>query len=434
MTSKSSAAVEKTLRERRHWSEDRARIRLYSGAGLLCLVGVIVLWWYLHFLAANPKVGPIGLDFLPFWGASHFVLQGHPLDAYNVEIMSRAQIAALPYAEKMGGYMPWLYPPVMMLLLAPIALLPFAYAYVVYACIGYGAYYATLRRTAPWRDARLPTLGFPGAFIVLLAGQIALYTTAIAGASLVLLRKWPVLSGVFAGLLFIKPHIALLFPLALLCARQWRALAACVATVAFTTALAAAVFGAEVYAVFLHATDFARQSVVSGNAQIARVPTFFVTARMLGAPVILAAVVHGVVALAAVAVMADFWRRPGAFALRAATLVCASTLVSPYLYDYDLAILALVIAWYVRDGLARGWLRGEREWLVVLWLTPALGLFGVLHVGFQFMPFITLATLLMLCRRRRRLAHVPDGPDAFDVPHGSAAVRRTAGTTPAFTR
>ncbi|WP_287497501.1 glycosyltransferase 87 family protein [Pandoraea sp. CB10b_02] len=153
MTSKSSAAVEKTLRERRHWSEDRARIRLYSGAGLLCLVGVIVLWWYLHFLAANPKVGPIGLDFLPFWGASHFVLQGHPLDAYNVEIMSRAQIAALPYAEKMGGYMPWLYPPVMMLLLAPIALLPFAYAYVVYACIGYGAYYATLRRTAPWRAA-----------------------------------------------------------------------------------------------------------------------------------------------------------------------------------------------------------------------------------------------------------------------------------------
>jgi hypothetical protein len=434
MTSKSSAAVEGTPREHRHWSDDRARIRLYSGAGVLCLVGVIVVWWYLHFVVANPKIGPIGLDFLPFWGASHFVLQGHPLDAYNVEIMSRAQIAAFPYAGKMGGYMPWLYPPVMMLFLAPIALLPFPYAYLVYACIGYGVYYAALRRTAPWGDARLPTLGFPGAFIVLLAGQIALYTTAIAGASLVLLRRRPVLSGIFAGLLFIKPHVAVLFPLALLCARQWRALAACIATVTVTTALAAAVFGIEVYPVFLHAADFARQNVVTGNAQIARMPTFFITARMLGAPVMVAAIVHGIVAIGAVAVTIDFWRRPGIFALRAATLVCATTLVSPYLYDYDLALLALVIAWYVRDGLARGWLRGEREWLVVLWLTPLFGLFGVLHIGFQFMPFITLATLAMLCRRRRRLAHVPDRSDRFDIHADDAAPRPPTGTTPAFPR
>ncbi|AVF38452.1 hypothetical protein AL486_00995 [Pandoraea apista] len=437
MTSKPSTVVEAAPRDRRHWSDDRARIRLYSGAGLFFAIAVGVAWWYQHSYLPTPKIGPVGLDFLPFWGASHFVLQGHPLDAYNIELMTRVQIAGQPWAEKLGGVMPWLYPPVAMLLLAPVALLSFTYAYTGYACVGFALYYAALRRTAPWRDARLPTVGFPGVLVVILAGQISLYTTGLAGFSLAMLRKRPVWAGVLTGLLFIKPHLALLFPLAFLCARQWRALTACVVTVIGTTALAAAVFGPDVYPAFLHATAFARQSIVDGTAQIARVPTFFVTARMLGASLLMAAVIHGGVALCAVAAMIDFWRRPTAFALRAAMLVCATTLVSPYLYDYDLAILALVIAWYVRDGIARGWLRGEREWLVVLWLTPLCGLLGVQHIGFQFMPFITLTTLALLWRRRRRLAHVPDLPDVPDTSHTSGSLisrRRSSATAPAFTR
>ncbi|VVE30996.1 glycosyltransferase family 87 protein [Pandoraea cepalis] len=443
MASKPSAVDEVVSIERRHWSDDRARIRLYSGAGLLVTLAVFAIWSYQHFFVVPPKLGPIGLDFLPFWGASYFVLHGHPLDAYNVDLMTHAQMAAQPWTANLGGILPWLYPPVMMILLAPVALLPFAYAYGAYACIGFVLYYAALRRTAPWRDARLPTVSFPGVLLVIAAGQIALYTTALAGFSLLLLRKRPAWAGALAGLLFVKPHVALLFPLAFLCAREWRALTACVVTVIGSTLLAGAVFGLDVYPTFLHATALARQSLVDGEAQLARMPTFFVMARMLGAPVTLAAIVHAGVALGAVAAMIDVWRRPAAFALRAATLVCATTLVSPYLYDYDLAMLSLVIAWYARDGIARGWLRGEREWLVVLWLTPAFGLIGVLPIGFQFMPLITLATLAMLWRRRRRLAHVPEMSDVPAVSHvavpphcvdPACADRRASATAPVPTR
>ncbi|OJY22419.1 glycosyltransferase family 87 protein [Pandoraea sp. 64-18] len=443
MASKPSAVDEVASSERRHWSDDRARIRLYSGAGLFVTLAVFAIWSYQHFFVVPPKLGPIGLDFLPFWGASYFVLHGHPLDAYNVDLMTSAQMAAQPWTAKLGGIMPWLYPPVMMILLAPVALLPFSYAYAAYACIGFGLYYAALRRTAPWRDARLPTMSFPGVLLVIAAGQIALYTTALAGFSLLLLRKRPAWAGALAGLLFVKPHVALLFPLAFLCAREWRALAACIAVGIGSTLLAGVVFGLDVYPTFLHATALARQSLVDGEARLARMPTFFVMARMLGAPVTLAAIVHAGVALGAVAAMIDVWRRPAAFALRAATLVCATTLVSPYLYDYDLAMLSLVIAWYVRDGIARGWLRGEREWLVVLWLTPAFGLIGVPPLGFQFMPLITLATLAMLWRRRRRLAHVPEMSDVPAVSHVAVpphavdpafADRRASATAPAPTR
>ncbi len=126
MASKPSAVDEVASSERRHWSDDRARIRLYSGAGLFVTLAVFAIWSYQHFFVVPPKLGPIGLDFLPFWGASYFVLHGHPLDAYNVDLMTSAQMAAQPWTAKLGGIMPWLYPPVMMILLAPVALLPVA--------------------------------------------------------------------------------------------------------------------------------------------------------------------------------------------------------------------------------------------------------------------------------------------------------------------
>ncbi len=53
----------------------------------------------------------------------------------------------------------------------------------------------------------------------------AFITAALIGFSLVFLERRPWLSGIFLGLLTYKPHIGVLFPLALLASRNWRALA-----------------------------------------------------------------------------------------------------------------------------------------------------------------------------------------------------------------
>ncbi|MET5116487.1 DUF2029 domain-containing protein, partial [Burkholderia pseudomallei] len=55
------------------------------------------------------------------------------------------------------------------------------------------------------------------------------------------------------------------------------------------------------------------------------------------------------------------WRGACALALRSAALVCASLLVSPFLYDSDLAWYASVIAWGVRHAHAEGWRPLERD-------------------------------------------------------------------------
>lgn len=411
----------RTPRHDAHWLDNLARIRLYSLAALLCLIGVIGVWLYQHFIAENPRFGPLALDYMPFWGASHLTLQGHWFDAYNVDIMARVETAEVPFAAKMGGYMPWLYPPVMMLLVAPASLLPFGPSYLCYATLGIAIYLCAMRLTTPWRTALLPVIAFPALMLVLISGQATGYTAGLAGLSLGLLRRHPIWAGIFSGLLFVKPHLALLLPLAFLCAGYWRALIACIVTVIVTNAIAALVFGIDIFPTFLAATKYAQWSISTGNAITARVPSFFSMARMLGAPLIVSFTLQALSALVAVAVLIDFWRKPCSFELRAAVLVCATFLVSPYLYDYDMLWFALLIGWWVRDGLARGWLRGEREWLLLLWITPILGLLVVVHIDFQFLPFITLATLAMLWRRRRQLARLPYATQ--DLPPPSPAAR-----------
>ena len=89
----------------------------------------------------------------------------------------------------------------------------------------------------------------------------------------------------------------------------------------------------------------------------------------------------------------------------------ATFLVSPYLFDYDLAWLAFPIAWLALGGLRDGWLRGDREVLVAAWLLPLLMLPIVKAVPIQIGPWVLGALLLVIMRRaarnQRRAARSP---------------------------
>ena len=255
---------------------------------------------------------------------------------------------------------------------------------------------------------------FPGAALVLVCGQNGLLTAAIAGLGLVLLRRQPVIAGICLGLLCIKPHLAVLFPLALLCSRSWRALAAMAATAAVILVVSVLAFGTGTLAAFLHNAGMIAGLVESGRAALARIPTVFALATLTHVPAAWAYAAQGAVALVAAAAVCNAWGRECSLQLRAAVLICASLLVSPYLFDYDLTWLGVLIAWCVRHGLARGWKRYEREWLVGLWLLPIAGVFVVMQLKFQFMPLVIATTLWMLMRRiaqERREPAVLEGGD-----------------------
>ena len=76
------------------------------------------------------------------------------------------------------------------------------------------------------------------------------------------------------------------------------------------------------------------------------------------------------VAVAAVVASVWAWRKDLPFELRAAILRLATTLITPYLLDYDLVLLALPIAWLVIDGREHGFLPWEKTMLFALWMLP----------------------------------------------------------------
>jgi len=382
----------------RHWL-GQDRLRVYSMAALACYAAYFAIWFVRASVLKVEGVFPLGGDFLVFWSAAKLVLQGDPLAVYDVAVLHKLELATVPLVATTQGLLPWFYPPTFLPFVLPFGFLPYGLAVLVFFAVSVGCFLWVVSRIVPWRQAWLPCVAFPGIAVVMATGQNALLFAACAGLALTLLRSRPLAAGMLLALLTVKPQLVLMVPVALVCARAWKTLAAMAATSLVMTALALVVFGPESFAAFLHNAAFARSAVESGAVHLERMPTLFAMAKMLHGGAILAYGLQVIGAIAACAVVAYAWSRPCAFALQAAALLTASMLASPYLYDYDLAFLGLAIAWLATYGWRQEWLPGERELLILLWLLPLGGMLLIGRIGFQGMPIILLLALAHIARR-----------------------------------
>jgi hypothetical protein len=388
-------------RRRPHWL-GRRRVRIYAAAGLACQLLFAGIYLYRLYVLRHPGLSPLALDFLPAWSASWLALHGHGADAWQLARLAAIEQSVVPSLRETGGQLPWLYPPSALLLVQPVALLPYPVAAAVWSGGTWLCFVAAIRAIVPRGDAAFLAAAFPAALLAAAMGQSSLLTAALAATGLMLLRRQPFVAGICFGLLFIKPHLALLFPLALVCGRAWRALAAWLGTVVLLFALGVIAFGTDALSAFVANVGMMARYVESGPAPLARMPTFFAMARLLHAPIALAYAAQAASALLAAGVVVIAWTRESAYALRAAALIGASLLVSPYLYDYDLTWYAVFAAWLARHALARGWRAGERECVAALWLMPLAGLLVVSRVPLQFLSLATLSALALVMARVSR--------------------------------
>ncbi|QRQ86756.1 glycosyltransferase family 87 protein [Cupriavidus oxalaticus] len=382
-----------------HWL-DGERFRLYTKVALLCYVLYFGGWTLRACVLKVPGVFAPGADFVVFWSAARLALTQGAAAPYDHDLLRQMELAAVPGLAIGDGVLPWLYPPTYLLYVLPLGLLSYGMATVVFFSGGACWYGWALCRTLP-RNAWLAGLAFPGIAVVLATGQNALWLAGCAGLALACLRTRPLLAGMLLGLVTVKPHLALMFPVALLCARAWPALGAMIATAMALASVSLLAFGIEPFTAFLGNATVAREAVEQGAALLPRMPTVFAAVKMLSGGVMLPYVVHGTVAAAALAAVVYAWSRPCSYALRAAVVISAGLLVSPYLYDYDLAFLGLAIAWLGPHAWRNGWLRGERELLLLLWLLPLCGLVVGARIGIQPMPLGLIAALALAVWRIR---------------------------------
>ncbi|RQR78575.1 glycosyltransferase family 87 protein [Burkholderia sp. Bp9015] len=397
-----------------HWL-NRDRVRLYAAAVLLTELLFLCVYLARVHGSHTSVPGPLAQDLAPIWSAARLAAHGHAIDAWHFPSLFAIEKLAIPTMNAADGSLPWLYPPTMLLFVLPLGWLPYMFALVLWIGVTYALFAVTIRATVQRDAALLCALAFPGAFLTVIVGQTSLLSATLAGCGLLMLNRRPVISGICFGLLTMKPQMAILFPLALLCAAQWRALAAWAVTIAGGFALSTLAFGLGAWFAFAHGIHDAAQLVGAGHARLARMPTVFALATLAGWPAYVARGLQLLSAAAAAIAVVYAWRGACSYALRAATLACACLIVSPYLYDYDLTWYGLVIAWYARYAWTHGWRRFDREWLLLMWVMPLAGLVLVPHLSFQFMPLVTLASLALLVSRIAQERHdVPSMPDARD--------------------
>jgi len=353
---------------RKHWLNP-ARIRFYSGVMLAFFLAIAFgVVWYSNLV--DPRGYDIITDLTVFWSASHLALAGHASDAY---LLTKIREAELVFYPNVQGNFGWFYPPSFYLLILPLGLLPYIPAYLLFM-LSTLMFYVFVVRSIIWnREAGWVLASFSGIWMNLLRGQNGFLTAALAGMALLQLEKRPIASGVLIGMLSIKPHLALMFPVALIAIGAWRTLIAAFFSALVTLAMGMAVLGVDTLPAWIHSLDIARQFTENnGPAYWVHMPTIFAFCRLLGASLAVSYTAHIFVALAAMASLWWVWRHCHEHSLRAAMLTTATLLISPYVLEYDLTWLALPVAWLTAYSLQQGWQRGERWIMILIWLLPLL--------------------------------------------------------------
>ena len=386
----------------------RRRLIAYSVIFVAVYVVVFGVWLAASNGGIDPNGKPVGPDFINVWAAGTLALIEQPAGAYDYNVHHAAQKAAFDGAQV--PYFGWHYPPMFLLLALPLALLPYLASLGVWLLATLGLFLLTVYRILPRREALLPALAFPGVFVNLGHGQNGFLTAALLGGGLLLLERRPMLAGVLFGLLTYKPQFGLLIPLVLLFSRRWDTIIMAGGTAALVAMASLLLFGPETWIAFIDSLALTREVIVEqGVTGWHKIMSVFAAARMWGADIELAYLAQAAVAVCAAATVLRLWTPAVPHGLKCAALVAATPLLTPYVLDYDLVILALPIAWLAADGLKRGFLPWEKLTLAAVWLLPLVARLAGLGLSLPLTPPLLMILLLVIYRRARSPipAHAP---------------------------
>jgi hypothetical protein len=350
---------------------DPARARGYRRLLAILPVLAAAAWLAASHGGVDPAGKPVGTDFLSFWAAAGLAAGGHALDAYRPAMHHAAEIAAF---GRDTGYYAFFYPPPFLLLCLPLGFLPYFGALVLWLGTSGLALWAALRRAfGRWPGGVAALVGFPPMLINLGHGQNGFLSATLLGAGLLLVPARPLLAGMLLGSLVVKPHLALLVPLALAARGAWRSILMAAATAGAWCLAASLIFGPACWRAFLDVAPLARATLEQGLVEPYKMVSPFAAVRLAGGEVALAWTVQAAMsAMVASSVVVLAWRRCDPAAQAVAT-IAATLVASPFLLDYDLTLMAFPLAWMANQGLRRGFLPWERSLLALVYLAPLGG-------------------------------------------------------------
>ena len=359
---------------------------------LVILVAIAEFFWN----ASNPT----DRDFISFWGAAQLALAGDPAAAYDQARLHEVQSAVVTFLN--GDGMPFPYPPAFLLLVMPFGLLPFALSMAIWSAATFAVFFVLVRRMFPqsgWLAA-----AFPAVFINAAIGQNAFVTAAIFVGGMLLLHRRSFTAGLVLGCLVIKPQLGLLLPIALLAARQWRAIAGAAVSSLGLLAVGAIIFGVAATEAWLAQmplyVNIGRDGLVGWH----KMASVYAAARQAGTGLEFAFALHLLVAAAAALLVWRVWRSDADATAKAGILAAATLLASPYVFPYDGVLLVVAFFWLAQRG-------APTLPLAILWCLPLLTIAQIAsaHGPVNLSPVVPMG-LLTLGALQLRASRQASGP------------------------
>jgi hypothetical protein len=383
-----------------------AWMRRQDGGLIIALIGLVglVLFFGDYLLLSHPPRDRwgyvLGRDFVNTWMGARAVLSGNLAGLLNVDAHNLALLHAL-------GPMPphnWSYPPSLLLFIGPLGRFDYVTALTLWSLIGYAAYVAASATFERSTRFLLLVAAAPVVAANLYSGQTGFFTAAVLILFFRFLDERPIAAGAMLGLMLCKPHLVLLYPLALAVSGRWRTFAAAGVMAVVLVALTAAVFGAHVWPDYFRMVVPVQRGVLDyGGGFLTMMPTGFMHGRMMGLPLALCWKIQLPFTLFAAGAVIWTYRKRRDPVLSAAVLVTASIIASPYSFNYDMVTFGWLTAmlWPRFEGL---W---DRVLLVAIWTLPlTLVSAGEMHLplGAPFLAFFLMRLLAALANPRPVLA------------------------------
>lgn len=379
-----------------------SRVRAYLW--LLAALNIATLVW----LIATSRGGVdrngflLGTDFLSFWAASTLLEQGGAVYDLAAHVAAQRELFG-----GRDGYTAFFYPPPFLLLCKPFASLGYFSALIVWLGTTGAAYWLAVRAWArhvglaavPWYIFA----AFPPVWLTITHGQTSFLVAALLGAGcwLIAARRGFV-GGLLLGIAIIKPQFGVLVPLVLVASREWRAIAGATVGALAVSLLATAAFGPEIWGQWLAVTGPAQRAMAAGIIPFTKMMSPFAALRLLGGGEGAAYAVQGVVTLGVAAALGLRAWRSGFTNQTVASLLAGSLLATPFVLDYDLALLAFPLVWLAAQRSAR-W---DRIILLLAFVIAGFARPVAMALSIPLAPLVLIALFAVVVRGR---AEAPSG-------------------------
>jgi arabinofuranan 3-O-arabinosyltransferase len=347
-------------------------LQLY-GFGVAALY-VFIVGWLLWEWVLPPNGKLASIDFCWIWVSGKFAVSSDPVQIYDPAVLSAVHNALFHPGECLFQFRhQYVYPPTFLFFTYALGLMPYLAAFAAWIAATLVLYEAAIYAIIPRPAALIAAIAAVAAPLNIVFGQNGFLTAGLAGLSLVFVERRPWLSGVFLGLLTYKPQFGVLFPIALLASRNWRALGGATATSVLLGVAATITFGFQGWPSFID-TLIDRNSGLSpdGHTEL-RLQSIYGLLHWAGAGAWISWTVHLTVAAMVAVTVYAVWAKPIPHSLKATILCIGAVMVTPYALPYDLCILSIAVAFIVKDGMSRGFLAGERIGILICFV----GLFPI---------------------------------------------------------